>query len=548
MVPMFHHQGYLFNDIVQNASGRLMAQNPTWRLVSQAKPSDLPAVADYLADCVEGDHAHVKLKALFVIKTLAYRIPPFQQAMQAKLMVRLQRFGDEPYRLVREAADGALEALAGNEFYHEEYRLLSQRIVGFGNYEPPEAGIKSAWNRCWECGVAKVMGEMGSRRVAQRMASVVDLSQCWTARLMVPIPSPAELEASFVEWVVVWGGIGDVDSDRGMGIAEASAEQEECEEETGWDDLVCTQQLAVGSTLISHDVQMDSVLTGFHWRQESTWAGDAAVGDFPIVAMELPPHAVLFDASTWQQWDAMEAASKEAYRSEEGEAPEVLKHRKFTAEMLSNPLWFPWESLIGIPHSDVAAVLALQASAFLIRDGLCWLAAALLLQNGELLATTVFVHNSFKPIQFRSMETSASLRAKSWEELRRLEPGFAEAMARRASSHWGRTEEAEAAKPKPIIGARRIAGRQIPGGWTSASFLAGLEGREGGGLCHYPEFQSVLARLEDFASPGNTSYDLVSLGYAAVQEVYEEEVVEADEDESVLAGNLYKGSERALAE
>ena len=30
--------------------------------VSQAKPSDLPAVADYLADCVEGDHAHVKLK------------------------------------------------------------------------------------------------------------------------------------------------------------------------------------------------------------------------------------------------------------------------------------------------------------------------------------------------------------------------------------------------------------------------------------------------------------------------------------------------------
>ena len=38
--------------------------------------------------------------------------------------------------------------------------------------------------------------------------------------------------------------------------------KEAIEEETGWDDLVCTQQLAVGSTLISHDVQMDSVLTG----------------------------------------------------------------------------------------------------------------------------------------------------------------------------------------------------------------------------------------------------------------------------------------------
>ena len=34
--------------------------------------------------------------------------------------VSQRRFGDEPYRLVREAADGALEALSGNEFYHEE--------------------------------------------------------------------------------------------------------------------------------------------------------------------------------------------------------------------------------------------------------------------------------------------------------------------------------------------------------------------------------------------------------------------------------------------
>eukprot|EP00439_Symbiodinium_sp_Y106_P013002 s428_g1.t3 len=331
---------------------------------------------------------------------------------------------------------------------------------------------------------------------------------------------------------------------------------------------------------------------------------------FPIVAMELPPHALLFDASTWQQWDAMEAASKGAYQSGEGEA-EVLRHRKFTAEML-------------------------------IRDGVCWLAAVLLLQNGELLATTVFVHNSVRLIQyfFRSIETSASLRAKSWEELRHLEPGFAEAMARRASSHWGRTPE-EAETPKPIIGPRRIAGRWIPGGWNFASFLRewmaetgekesfnpedvqGLQAwpampfvsplrpvprdllnacseaaehvakwyesvREvhrvcgdpdrpwtyGSGigkgkgtpscqqsfanaltelrrrLSHRPEFLGILARLEDVASPGNTSYDLESLGFVALEDyvvesvfgpsheimydawdVYEEEVVEADEDE-----------------
>lgn len=45
-------------------------------------------------------------------------------------------YGDEPYRLVREAADGALKALRGDEFYHETYRQMSERIVGFGNYQP----------------------------------------------------------------------------------------------------------------------------------------------------------------------------------------------------------------------------------------------------------------------------------------------------------------------------------------------------------------------------------------------------------------------------
>jgi len=130
--------GYLFNDIVQN--------------VSNACPSEIPALAQYLIDCVNGDHAHVKLKALFVIKTLAYRIPPFQQAFlgQPGGLESVQEacvftgppspmFGDEPYRLVREAAEGAREVLETNDaFYHQEYKELSRRIVGFGNYEPPE--------------------------------------------------------------------------------------------------------------------------------------------------------------------------------------------------------------------------------------------------------------------------------------------------------------------------------------------------------------------------------------------------------------------------
>mmetsp|Transcript_36445 Transcript_36445/g.95990 ORF Transcript_36445/g.95990 Transcript_36445/m.95990 type:complete len:494 (+) Transcript_36445:93-1574(+) len=126
--------GYLFNDIVRD--------------VSHAKPSEIPAVAEYLADCVDGDHAHVKLKALFVIKTLAYRVPPFCSCMQDRIPSvqdatsftgpPSEMFGDEPYRLVREAADGALTALTGGQYYHEQYREMSQRIVGFGNYLPDD--------------------------------------------------------------------------------------------------------------------------------------------------------------------------------------------------------------------------------------------------------------------------------------------------------------------------------------------------------------------------------------------------------------------------
>lgn len=126
--------GYIFNDIIYN--------------VSHAAPAELPTLVDYLVDCVNGDHAHVKLKALFVIKTLAYRIPPFCECMQAQhRLIAVQEaasfsgppsetYGDEPYRLVREAAESALCVLNSGEHYHTQYREMSQRIVGFGNYTP----------------------------------------------------------------------------------------------------------------------------------------------------------------------------------------------------------------------------------------------------------------------------------------------------------------------------------------------------------------------------------------------------------------------------
>lgn len=126
--------GYLFDEVVRN--------------VTFADMSQIPAVAGYLSGCVDGDHAHVKLKALFVIKALAFRVPPFSQSMQERLC-SIQAatlftgppsalFGDEPYRLVREAAEKAFAVLTTKDSYEEQYSHMSDRIIGFGNFQPDE--------------------------------------------------------------------------------------------------------------------------------------------------------------------------------------------------------------------------------------------------------------------------------------------------------------------------------------------------------------------------------------------------------------------------
>jgi len=133
--------GYVVSEIVRD--------------ISHSSPHRIPAVATYLADCVDGDHAHVKLKALFITKALAYRVPPFCHCMRERLPSIKAAclfsgppsplFGDEPYRLVREAAEACVVALTGEEFYHEKYKEMSQRIVGFGNFQPDaseEVGVK----------------------------------------------------------------------------------------------------------------------------------------------------------------------------------------------------------------------------------------------------------------------------------------------------------------------------------------------------------------------------------------------------------------------
>ena len=63
---------------------------------------------------------------LFCIKSAGYK-DSGQPVGSSRFRAFGQRFGDEPYRLVREAAEGALEAMSGNEFYHEE--LLGKTMM-----------------------------------------------------------------------------------------------------------------------------------------------------------------------------------------------------------------------------------------------------------------------------------------------------------------------------------------------------------------------------------------------------------------------------------
>lgn len=198
--------GYLYNEIV--------------RAVSFASPSEIPAVAGYLVGCVEGDHAHVKLKALFVIKTLAYRVPPFCACMREHLPVVRDAtvfsgipssvFGDEPYRLVRDAAHAALSAVMDGTHYHEEYRQMSQRIVGFGNYLPSDDTVLPD-------GSINVCRDLSYNDIT---ASAADVIQSKVSAIATSV------KGMFTGHITV----GDVE--RGLGLGA----DEECEDDVAHDD------------------------------------------------------------------------------------------------------------------------------------------------------------------------------------------------------------------------------------------------------------------------------------------------------------------------
>ncbi|EER16959.1 hypothetical protein Pmar_PMAR010770 [Perkinsus marinus ATCC 50983] len=121
--------GYAFNDLITNIRGN---------------PQGVPDVAAYLAQCVAGDHAHVKLKALLCMKHLANRVPPFRIQLRSYAAVIEQAtqftgppsptYGDEPYRLVRDTATAVWDITFNQgDDIDNATQSLQERIQGFGS-------------------------------------------------------------------------------------------------------------------------------------------------------------------------------------------------------------------------------------------------------------------------------------------------------------------------------------------------------------------------------------------------------------------------------
>ncbi|EEQ98156.1 hypothetical protein Pmar_PMAR001971 [Perkinsus marinus ATCC 50983] len=121
--------GYAFNDLITNI---------------RENPQGVPDVAAYLAECVAGDHAHVKLKALLCMKHLANRVPPFRIQLRSYAAVIEQAtqftgppsptYGDEPYRLVRDTATAVWDITFNQgDDIDNATQSLQKRIQGFGS-------------------------------------------------------------------------------------------------------------------------------------------------------------------------------------------------------------------------------------------------------------------------------------------------------------------------------------------------------------------------------------------------------------------------------
>ncbi|CAJ1382535.1 unnamed protein product [Effrenium voratum] len=263
--------------------------------------------------------------------------------------------------------------------------------------------------------------------------------------------------------------------------------KEAIEEASEWKELVCTQMLAIGHTFIQDDQGFAELLvegatvslTRRPWPlkvlrpAEDAKAFACALRAFecPVLLEIMSRGPLIFSADPEGRLQGDSGAS-----SDEDDGPMIkLETIAMNRQMLES--WIPWEAF-GVAPSQIAVVLALQATFHWVGDGLDHLAALLLLTDGTLLAVAGRLEEAARDISYDNRITFSSHSAKTAEQMWKELPNFTNSLfgpvTRRLE--WSREE---AARHEVPIGPPQVAVQVVTPAWTTAEHLTKWEEENG---------------------------------------------------------------------
>ena len=209
--------------------------------------------------------------------------------------------------------------------------------------------------------------------------------------------------------------------------------KEAIEEATAWQELVCTQSLAIGGQLIAdHEPLSDvadgasitltrrplpeKVLQAVPGEQRKSLALALRHFDTSAVLVQVPMHGYAFGIPC--QEDKAKALYKDMAQGVEEDEVQFLD--------LDASSWqsvLPWDEM-GVPFQEILAVLSLQSDCMLIGDGLSEASGCVLLLDGSLVAFAAFLDEADSRVNYSSSCVCARDSAKTCEELWKKYPGF----------------------------------------------------------------------------------------------------------------------------
>lgn len=240
--------------------------------------------------------------------------------------------------------------------------------------------------------------------------------------------------------------------------------KEAIEEATAWQELVCTQNLAIGTEVLSDNEVLSHLVDGTEvtltrrpapekllvtpttGEQRKSLALALRHFENSAVLVEVPMHGYVFGLPC--QEDSVKALYKDiANGVEEDEV-----HFK----PLDPSSWrscLPWDQM-GIPFQEILAVLSLQSHCMLIGDGLSMAFGCVLLLDGSLVAFATFLDEADNYVNYGTSCVCASASADTCEELWSKYRGFMNCLASPLSEAWKVPREGKATDPMPPVKVR----------------------------------------------------------------------------------------------